>query len=386
MATPQNLSILQVSQAKTEVEPEVIARGHRSTGSYLDDANLPATLSRHSPTLKRNHDFDEFEEQERQRAMDVDSAMQLSRARSASVAIKQRSSYINSHSANSSLQQERLQERLSRDEDRPAFVTSPIASEDEPQLDAPGTSSISDTPPLQPLNPNHEPHMIMDIVPDESVLGGLPTYQHTYRSSFNFSLLDDFVAKENVKPDYPSVPQSSSNLAIRLRNVPRSGLLLRQPASEYEDISAPVDRTNKNSDDSESIRIRRRKIVQNEASQPRKLGGKMALFEGNSAAPPTLIRRPTGDFNTLPSFERSRDNIREAQEPNLYTHTDYDKPFRFSFYSNTLSATIHARTLSELPAEGQSFESLFLANDATKSGKTPSRFHRELPNGTQIRY
>jgi magnesium transporter len=36
-----------------------------------------------------------------------------------------------------------------------------------------------------------------------------------------------------------------------------------------------------------------------------------------------------------------------------------DRPYRFSFYSNALSATIHARSLSELPGEGQSFLDLF---------------------------
>ncbi|GAA6026952.1 hypothetical protein JCM8097_005990 [Rhodosporidiobolus ruineniae] len=36
------------------------------------------------------------------------------------------------------------------------------------------------------------------------------------------------------------------------------------------------------------------------------------------------------------------------------------RPFRFSFYSNSLPSTIHARSLAELPAEGQSFEELFV--------------------------
>ncbi|KAG8728320.1 CorA metal ion transporter, partial [Ceratobasidium sp. 414] len=44
----------------------------------------------------------------------------------------------------------------------------------------------------------------------------------------------------------------------------------------------------------------------------------------------------------------------------LPPHTGHDRPYRFSFYSNRLSATIHARSLSELPAEGQTFEELFI--------------------------
>ncbi|KAF9567395.1 magnesium transporter [Agrocybe pediades] len=47
-------------------------------------------------------------------------------------------------------------------------------------------------------------------------------------------------------------------------------------------------------------------------------------------------------------------------------NTGHDRPYRFSFYSNALSATIHARSLSELPAEGQTFEQLF-------SGVQPQR-------------
>ena len=41
------------------------------------------------------------------------------------------------------------------------------------------------------------------------------------------------------------------------------------------------------------------------------------------------------------------------------TRGGHDGPYRFSFYSNALSKTIHSRSLSELPAEGQSFEELF---------------------------
>lgn len=40
--------------------------------------------------------------------------------------------------------------------------------------------------------------------------------------------------------------------------------------------------------------------------------------------------------------------------------TPADRPYRFTFYSNALPSTIHARHLAELPAKGQSFEELFL--------------------------
>ena len=43
----------------------------------------------------------------------------------------------------------------------------------------------------------------------------------------------------------------------------------------------------------------------------------------------------------------------------------HDRPYRFSFYSNSLPATIHARSFSELPAEDQTFEDLFSGIDSS---------------------
>ncbi|KAJ9095287.1 hypothetical protein QFC21_005653 [Naganishia friedmannii] len=44
-----------------------------------------------------------------------------------------------------------------------------------------------------------------------------------------------------------------------------------------------------------------------------------------------------------------------------------ERPYRFSFYSNALPATIHARSLSELPSDGQTFGDLFSGRPARKS-------------------
>lgn len=51
-----------------------------------------------------------------------------------------------------------------------------------------------------------------------------------------------------------------------------------------------------------------------------------------------------------------------------------EKPYRFSFYSNCLRSTIHARSLCELPAEGQSCEDLFLGkNTAAAAARKEAR-------------
>lgn len=56
------------------------------------------------------------------------------------------------------------------------------------------------------------------------------------------------------------------------------------------------------------------------------------------------------------------------------THAMADKPYRFTFYSNALPTTIHARYLSELPAQGQSFEDLLkgIVPEQEKKREEPS--------------
>ena len=55
------------------------------------------------------------------------------------------------------------------------------------------------------------------------------------------------------------------------------------------------------------------------------------------------------------------------------------RPYRFSFYSNALPSTIHARSLAEIPGEGQTFEELFVGrpspdgDESYRSGGQESR-------------
>ncbi|KAG9076848.1 CorA metal ion transporter [Ceratobasidium sp. UAMH 11750] len=98
------------------------------------------------------------------------------------------------------------------------------------------------------------------------------------------------------------------------------------------------------------IRKRQRKLSQSNTANPRRQG-KLALFEG--APPPT-------DVANLPEGIAGGVGVGVGGGGGVPSHTGHDRPYRFSFYSNRLSATIHARSLSELPAEGQTFEELFM--------------------------
>ncbi|KLO19888.1 cora-domain-containing protein [Schizopora paradoxa] len=89
----------------------------------------------------------------------------------------------------------------------------------------------------------------------------------------------------------------------------------------------------------------------------------MALFEGNVGAPPPSFGRPAAMSQPVwlssDAAVNTGNNAQHQVPPPLYTPAATDRPYRFSFYSNTHPSTIHARSLSELPAEGQSFEDLF---------------------------
>ncbi|ORX38390.1 hypothetical protein BD324DRAFT_577597 [Kockovaella imperatae] len=115
-------------------------------------------------------------------------------------------------------------------------------------------------------------------------------------------------------------------------------------------------------------RRRQRKLSQSNPVQRRQ--GKLALFEGfgqsddapESSASATAFKAPRQPKNLGGNgFVPFKD-----QAPG------HDRPYRFSFYSNALPVTIHARTLAELPADGQSFEDLFRGKQVDRSPQVES--------------
>ncbi|OBZ70150.1 hypothetical protein A0H81_09726 [Grifola frondosa] len=188
------------------------------------------------------------------------------------------------------------------------------------------------------------------------------TVDRADRPRYDFSLMEDFANAEKARLgirspaggfNFRPVPSSSTHA---LDSSQREG---GQPPAQ--DFTLPFTLP----------RVRQRKLSQS-APGPRR--GKMALFEQPSAPPPALASRAphlaTGTtLSAVPSYENLSD---VTGGPGGLGNGDldigigggagsgHDRPYRFSFYSNALSATIHARSLCELPAEGQSFEDLFL--------------------------
>lgn len=116
-------------------------------------------------------------------------------------------------------------------------------------------------------------------------------------------------------------------------------------------------------------RRRQRKLSQSNPVMRRQ--GKLALFEGLGSlggGNDAVDSSPAG-FKA----PRQPKNLGGPSGPGPFVpFTDaapgHDRPYRFSFYSNAQPLTIHARSLAELPAEGQTFEDLFKGKNNEEAG------------------
>ena len=209
------------------------------------------------------------------------------------------------------------------------------------------------------------------------------------RTAFDFGAMDDFAAKE--RQDLPGTPAWIPN-GNRNGNGPRR----RSPASRSDEhvpqvqpasYDTTMGRTNtfsaygdepegklggggadhagvfspKESETGNTFhRRRQRKLSQSNPVLRRQ--GKLALFEGfgSSGAGDDSVDVSPNQFKA-PRQPKNLGNPNTAGGFVPFTDAapGHDRPYRFSFYSNALPVTIHARTLAELPAEGQTFEDLF---------------------------
>ncbi|OSD04508.1 cora-domain-containing protein [Trametes coccinea BRFM310] len=216
------------------------------------------------------------------------------------------------------------------------------------------------------------------------------TVERTDKPQYEFSLMEDFAREEKtrlgISPppfDYRQ-PQASSSTHVPIPAASTSEQPRQQegqregsePASQ--DFSLPFTLPG----------VRQRKLS---LSSPGPRRGKMALFEQGGAPPPTLGSRAPhlGGMGTtlsaVPSYENLEDSHRGGPSGAGLgmgggPGSGHDRPYRFSFYSNALSATIHARSLSELPAEGQSFEDLFMGRKESQESSNNASTRPSLLN------
>ncbi|KAF8559449.1 cora-domain-containing protein [Imleria badia] len=207
----------------------------------------------------------------------------------------------------------------------------------------------------------------LPIHPDpSSSIPGLPRYQlSSPRSVFDFAPLEGFAAEE--KESLGLTPSGPPMMRIRhpkeRRDEGQQSTSSPLTGSGVFDLSGGATAMPKRPG------ARQRKLSES-APLPRphrRNGrGKLALFENQaneqvSGIPARFMG--AGQLSAVPSSEDVSGMFYQYTSPPPtgfgVMSPGHDRPYRFSFYSNALSATIHARSLCELPAEGQSFEDLF---------------------------
>lgn len=206
-----------------------------------------------------------------------------------------------------------------------------------------------------------------------------------YRSPFDFSAMEQYSREERerlgIAAGTRSHPLSKNpDLRRKLAQVAATRGVAETPPPAP---TPPEDSVNPDPDTTTSTgtgNLLQRKISQNTPVPRKANGGKLALFES------TLGASSSPHSN---SFDReSPTPLPHHYQPAIPLHDDEvheEKPYRFSFYSNAIPATIHARTLSELPAEGQTFEELFYGNrtnDGTRNGNGTKRASMFPPGGS----
>jgi magnesium transporter len=379
----------------------------RLGGSQSDCAETP-NHARRSPTLPRSFDPNDPEVRERQRTMDVDMALHLSRARR-DTTLSVTSPYDDSQQQHQLDTSYPILAPLSSNEQRAIDIArgeGPHQFEDGDVADDvthhPQRQSLQvpDDFSLPHLNQTQDPSLLVSLstphADSENLppsIYALPTYNANISSDYHFSLMEEFRAEEKAILGIKSPSaRFSGNVAKARRTITESDLNATQsrpppgPSDGLADCAFIFQPS-----------VQQRKLSQSN-TQPRLhrkgIGGKIALFEGNPSEPPPgqLGKGHVRSLNVVPSEDNlfsgiAGDNIRfhgssggvgTGMSPGMgILNTGHDRPYRFSFYSNALSATIHARCLSELPAENQTFEELFTGtsrqSDATTNTPSASR-------------
>ena len=343
-------------------------RSERELSSPTDTVD-PVLRARGSPTQTRSVDPNDPDVRERQRTMDVEIALHLSRARRETVVLPTspfngpRTDAEPPFGSFSAVERHDLQ--LARGED--SLVLDPDIVHGE----AHGTTSGSATPLGIRLGDNRDPSLFAAVegpyaLPSRqdqaASTPGLPRYAlGSPRSVFDFAPLENFATEEKESLGLTSL--SSSVIRLRHPKQRKEGGQMSPPlpsGGSFDSTTTAIPRR---------PGARQRKLSES-APLPRPHrrngGGKVVLFERQANEPVSGLRlMGSGQLGVVPSSEDVSGMFYQRVPPppagvGGILSPGHDRPYRFSFYSSALSATIHARSLCELPAEGQSFEELFI--------------------------
>lgn len=194
-------------------------------------------------------------------------------------------------------------------------------------------------------------------------------------SNFDFNEMEDFAAQERVRlhGEQEAAPRKRTVFAAQSTSVGEPPLsqsdtsdkaMLGRASSETQAMEGAEELPKE--DDAPQTNFHRRRARKQAQNNPGRRQAKLALFEnfGNGGGDDAVgaLKAPRhrhGHQQQQPSVEAPGTTVFEEYTDVVPATKGHDRPYRFSFYSNALPVTIHARNISELPAEGQSFEDLF---------------------------
>jgi hypothetical protein len=183
---------------------------------------------------------------------------------------------------------------------------------------------------------------------------GVPGVTSNFPIPFDFESLEEFAEREREKLPLPGVGKRGKFTANKDESA-TTGIRGRGMGG-------------RGATNADGKTMRQRKL--SESVAPGRFQRKLALFEGGNAGLDTAST-PRSILDTAspllapggPTNGRIIDET-YGSGGNDGKNAGSARPYRFSFYSNALPSTIHARSLAEIPAEGQTFEELFVGRQS----------------------
>lgn len=206
-----------------------------------------------------------------------------------------------------------------------------------------------------------ERHDVADSYREKHHGMGIPGVLPNFPFPFDFGALEEYCDEEREKNGIP-IPRSKRGV--------NDGTTAQGASADSRLISF--------SPEQEGGMMRRRMNGEVPLRKQRKLSEsvghgvgryqrKLALFEGGttsageeskSITSPAHVKTPL--LSDAAKGGSGFGAIGQSAQRSGYHSSEKARPYRFSFYSNALPTTIHARSLAEIPGDGQTFEELFV--------------------------
>jgi magnesium transporter len=212
---------------------------------------------------------------------------------------------------------------------------------------------------------------------------GMPGVLPNFPFPFDFNALEDFCEEDREKHGIAIPKSRRADQPAELATSAQSGARTITFSPDKSDGEGGMRKRMHG-----GISRRQRKLSESVGSgHVGRYQRKLAIFEGGSVGGQRLddkadanVKTPllTGESKTRPGFGATTNGTHRS----INSAGEKARPYRFSFYSNALPSTIHARSLAEIPADGQTFEELFVGRST--SSPPPEEWEGSPANGAEV--